>query len=138
QDLRRSLDYLGTREDIDRERLAYYGMSWGGNLGAIVPAVEGRFAASVLVAGGLMGVGRPEASDLTYVRRVRTPTLILNGRYDTVFPVETSSRPLLDLLGTPPEHKRLMLYETDHIPPRTEYITQTLAWLDRYLGPPRE
>lgn len=34
-----------------------------------------------------------------------------------------------------PENKRLILYETDHIPPRAEYIKETLAWLDKYLGP---
>jgi hypothetical protein len=42
---------------------------------------------------------------------------------------------MYDLLGTPDEHKRLMLYETDHIPPRVEFIKETLAWLDKYLGP---
>jgi formylglycine-generating enzyme required for sulfatase activity len=137
KDLRRSIDYLATRPDIDSERLAYYGMSWGGHLGPIMTAVEERFRTSVLVAGGLMGVGRPEASDLTYVTRVGLPTLILNGKYDVFFPPETSSQPLLDLLATPLEDKRLMLYETDHIPPRTEYIKETLAWLDQYLGPVR-
>ncbi len=135
KDLRRSIDYLESRPDIDGERLAYYGMSWGANLGAIIPAVEERFRASVLVAGGLAGRGRPEVSDVTYVSRVRTPTLILNGRYDGIFPLETSSQPMLDLLGTPAEDKRLILYETDHIPPRTEYIREILAWLDKYLGP---
>ncbi len=137
KDLRRSVDYLETRPDVDAGKLAYYGMSWGGHLGAIIPAVERRFAASVLLAAGLTGLGRPEVSDLNYVRHVRTPTLILNGRYDTIFPPETSSRPLLELLGTPPAHKRLVLYETDHIPPRTEYITEALAWLDAYLGSPK-
>ena len=28
KDLGRSIDYLGTREDIDNEKIAYYGMSW--------------------------------------------------------------------------------------------------------------
>ena len=135
KDLRRSIDYLETREDIDNERLAYYGMSWGANMGAIIPAVEERFGVSVLVGGGLLGLGRPEASDLTYVTRVRTPTLMLNGQYDVFFPPETSSQPMFDLLATPPEDKRLILYETDHIPPRNEYIKETLAWLDKYLGP---
>jgi hypothetical protein len=44
---------------------------------------------------------------------------------------------MFDLLGTPPEHKRHILYETDHIPPRIEYVKETLAWLDKYLGPVR-
>ncbi|MBT8398460.1 MAG: SUMF1/EgtB/PvdO family nonheme iron enzyme, partial [Gemmatimonadetes bacterium] len=135
KDLRRSLDYLETRSDIDAERMAYYGMSWGGNMGAVIPAVENRFQASVLVAGGLFGIGRPEASDFNYVTRVTTPTLILNGKYDVYFPPETSSRPMLELMATPPEDKRLILYETDHIPPRAEFMKETLAWLDKYLGP---
>jgi dienelactone hydrolase len=135
KDFRRSIDYLETREDVDAGRIAYYGMSWGGTMGAIIPAVEKRLRASVLVAGGLFGTGRPEASDVTYVTHVTTPTLMLNGKYDSQFPPETSARPMLDLLGTPDEDKRLILYDTDHIPPRTEYIKETLDWLDRYLGP---
>ena len=135
KDLRRSIDYLLTRQDIDSSKLAYMGMSWGGYMGSIVTAVEDRFGASILVAAGLVDIGRPEVSCLSYVSRVKTPTLILNGRYDVIFSPETSSRPLLDLLGTPTEHKRLILYETDHIPPRAEYIKEVLAWLDKYLGP---
>jgi eukaryotic-like serine/threonine-protein kinase len=135
KDLRRCLDYLETRPDIDARKIAYYGMSWGGGYGAIIPAVEDRFKASVLVAGALGGGGRAEVRDLNYVRRVRTPTLMLNGKYDTIQPLESRIKPMFDLLGAPAEHKVLKLYETDHIPPRNEYIKETLAWLDRYLGP---
>jgi len=137
KDVRRSIDYLETREDIDGGRLAYYGMSWGAYLASLVTAVENRFRASVLVAGGVDGTGRPEISDCNYVTRVRVPTLILNGRYDSYCPPETCSLTMRDLLGTPAEDKRLILYETDHIPPRTEYIKEILAWLDHYLGPVR-
>jgi formylglycine-generating enzyme required for sulfatase activity len=135
KDLRRSIDYLQIRPDIDSQKIAYLGMSWGAFMGSIIPAVEDRFRASVLIAGGLLGLARPEASDVSYVSRVRTPTLMLNGKYDVFFPPGTSSVPMFDLLGTPPENKRHILYETDHIPPRTEYIKETLDWLDKYLGP---
>jgi len=135
KDFLRCLDYLETRQDIDSKKLAYYGMSWGGELGAVIPAVEERLKASVVVGAGLGGLPRPEARQINYVTRVKTPTLILNGKYDTLAPYETSQKPMFDLLGTPPEHKRLKLYETDHIPPRNELIKETLAWLDRYLGP---
>jgi formylglycine-generating enzyme required for sulfatase activity/dienelactone hydrolase len=133
KDLRRCVDYLETRPDVDGERLAYYGMSWGGDLGAIIPAVEDRLEASVLVAGALSPAGRPEVYPLNYVTRVRTPTLMLNGRYDNTF--ETGIKPLFEFLGTPPKDKELKVYDTDHIPPRNEYIKETLAWLDTYLGP---
>jgi len=132
KDFKRCIDYLETRQDIDCQKLAYYGMSWGGLLGAIIPAVEERLKASVLLGGGFTGLGRPEANQINYVTRVKTPTLMLNGKYDTEV---QSSKSMFDLLGTPAAHKQLKLYETDHIPPTNEMIKETLAWLDRYLGP---
>ena len=56
KDFKRSIDYLETRQDIDADKIAYYGMSWGAKYGAIIPAVEERLGASVLVAGGLSGL----------------------------------------------------------------------------------
>src|SRR5262249_16139579 len=53
KDLRRSIDYLETRPDIDTSRVAYYGVSWGGYLGGLMPAVEPRFKAVVLLVAGL-------------------------------------------------------------------------------------
>ncbi|MBZ5600036.1 MAG: protein kinase [Acidobacteriia bacterium] len=135
KDFRRCIDYLETRQDIDSKRLAYYGMSWGGDLGAIIPAVEERLKASVLVGGSISGSQRPEVSAINYVTRVKIPTLMLNGKYDTLNPPETTIQPMYDRLGTSVPDKQLKFYETDHIPPRNEFIKETLAWLDRYLGP---
>jgi eukaryotic-like serine/threonine-protein kinase len=83
----------------------------------------------------LTGRGRPEGNQINYITRVRTPTLILGGRYDALFGDAIAS--MFDLLGTAAAHKQLKLYETDHVPPRTEMIAETLAWLDRYLRPVR-
>ena len=132
---RRSVDYLEARPDIDGRKIAFYGMSWGAALGPLVGAVEDRFKASVLTGGAMTGLGRPEIKDTNFVGRARVPTLMLNGRYDTINPVEITIKPMFDLLGTPASDKKLILYETDHIPPITEYIKETLAWLDKYLGP---
>jgi dienelactone hydrolase/predicted Ser/Thr protein kinase len=133
KDFRRCIDYLETRPDIDGTRLAYYGMSWGAELGAIIPAVEERLKASILLAGGLSGNPRPEADPINYVTRVKVPTLMLNGKYDTLEIPETSQKPMFDMLGTP--DKQRVLDETDHIPTTVVYIREILAWLDRYLGP---
>jgi dienelactone hydrolase len=133
KDFRRCVDYLETRQDIDSKKLAFYGMSWGGLLGAIIPAVEDRLKANIVLAGGLLGRGRPEANQINYVTRVKTPTLMLNGKYDAIFDRETSQKPMFDLLGA--ADKQWKLYDTDHGPPRTEFIRETLAWLDKYLGP---
>jgi dipeptidyl aminopeptidase/acylaminoacyl peptidase len=135
KDFKRSFDYLETRQDIDTHRIAYYGMSWGGILGAIIPAVEERLHTAIILGGGFTGLGRPEANQINYVTRVKMPFLMLHGKYDTIFPCEKVIKPMFDLLGTPETHKELKLYETDHIPPRTEFIKEILAWLDKYLGP---
>jgi len=135
KDFKRCIDYLETRPDIDSRKLAYFGFSWGGQMGAIIPAVENRLKASILAVGGMRETGRPEVSDLNYVTRVKIPTLMLNGRYDMSFPFETNVKPLFDLLGTPQQQKELKVYDTDHFIPRNEFIKETLNWLDRYLGP---
>jgi dienelactone hydrolase len=138
KDLARSIDYLETREDIDAGRIAYYGLSWGGGLGAIMPAVEPRIKANVLYVAGL-GFQRalPEADAINYVGRVKQPTLILNGELDFFFPAETSQRPMFELLGTPAADKKRLVYPGGHSVPRTEMIKESLDWLDRYLGPVR-
>jgi dipeptidyl aminopeptidase/acylaminoacyl peptidase len=139
KDFKRSLDYLETRADIDMDKLAYYGYSWGGIMGNIIPAVEDRLKASILFLGGIRQVYfRPEADPINYVTRVKVPTLMLNGEFDTAHPYETSVKPMFDLLGTQEEHKDLKMYETDHFIPRNELIKETLNWLDKYLGPVRK
>jgi dienelactone hydrolase/predicted Ser/Thr protein kinase len=137
KDFRRCIDYLETRQDIESDNLGYYGMSWGAWMGAYIPAVEDRLKASILVAGGIDLVNarpRPEVSETNYVPRVKIPTLMLNGRYDSFSSYDKSIKPMFDMLGTPAEHKVLKLYDTDHIPPRNEFVKEILAWLDKYLG----
>ncbi len=137
KDFRRSVDYLETRMDIDNSKLGYYGASWGGMMGAIVPAVEDRLKVNILVIPGLLGRALPEADELNYLPRVKIPTLMLNGIYDYRFPLENSIKPFYNLLGTPEKDKKLILYETDHYVPRNELIKEVLAWCDEYLGPVR-
>jgi hypothetical protein len=59
---------------------------------------------------------------------------MLNGRYDFIFPYESTVKPMFDLLGTQEKDKRLVLYETDHFVPKSEIIKETLSWLDKYFG----
>lgn len=136
KDFRRTLDYLETREDIDEDAMAYYGMSWGGLMGSIVPAVEPRVKTSVLLAAGL-----PNGSGFTnpyhYLPRIRTPTLMLVGRYDTLLGYEASALPFYEQLGASAADKAIRAYETDHLPPKRAFVTEILAWLDSRLGEPR-
>jgi dienelactone hydrolase len=138
KDFRRSVDYLATRADVDTSRLAYYGISWGGLFGGVIPAVEPRIRTSVLMVAGLaMQRGLPETEPINFLPRITIPVLMLNGRYDHYFPVETSQRPFFRLLGTPPDRKRQVIADGGHFVPRNQLIGESLDWLDRYLGPVR-
>ncbi len=135
KDLSRTIDYLETREDLDTARVAYLGLSWGGQLGGILPAVEKRIRAVVLYVAGLSFQRPfPEADAINYVPRVTQPTLMLNGELDFYFPKETSQRPMYEMLGTPDEHKRWMTFAGAHSVPRVEMVREVLAWLERYLA----
>ena len=136
KDLSRSIDYLESRDDIDADNLAYYGASWGGAMGGIMLAVETRFKASVLLIAGLeFRRSLPEVDPVNFLPRIKTPLLMLNGKYDFFFPYETSQLPFFTLLGTPKENKQIFVYEGGHSVPGTQIVKETLAWLDRYLGP---
>jgi eukaryotic-like serine/threonine-protein kinase len=137
KDLRRGIDYLETLPDIDTKRLAYYGVSWGGAMGGLMPAVEPRIKVNVLYVAGLdFERARPEVDPINFLPRVATPTLMLNGRYDFFFPIETSQVPMFRLLGTPADQKRHVVEEGSHFVPRTRLIQETLAWLDKYQPVP--
>ena len=51
-DLRRGVDLLYGRHDVDRHRIAYVGHSWDAHVGAILAGVETRISAYVLMASG--------------------------------------------------------------------------------------
>ncbi len=51
-DLRRGVDLLYGRHDVDRKRIAYVGHSWDAHVGAILAGVETRISAYVLMASG--------------------------------------------------------------------------------------
>jgi eukaryotic-like serine/threonine-protein kinase len=59
---------------------------------------------------------------------------MLNGKHDMFFPVETSQKPMFDLLGTPVKDKKIFVYESGHLVPRTDFVRETLVWYDQYLG----
>jgi dienelactone hydrolase len=135
RDLGRAIDYLETRSDIDRARLAFYGVSAGADAGVILTALEPRLKTSVLQGTGIGPKVAPEIDSLNYAPRVRIPTLMLNGRYDFETPFATSQRPLFDLLGSPAGHKQHTVFETGHALPIEDVARVILPWLDRYLGP---
>jgi formylglycine-generating enzyme required for sulfatase activity/dienelactone hydrolase len=137
QDLRRTIDYLETRPDIDTSRSALYGLSLGAQLGPVFLAIEPRLRVGVLLSGGFeTWTIPPETDPVNFAPRVTQPVLMVNGREDFDLPYETAQVPLFRMLGTKPPDKQHVVLEGGHLPPRPqEVFKEILDWLDRYLGP---
>jgi len=131
------LDYLATRNDVQADRIAWGGVSFGSSTMLPVLAMEPRFKAAVLQLAGLPYRDLlPEVDPVNFVSRIKIPVLMLEGRYDHLFPPEESQQPLLLLLGSPADQKRSVLFDAGHGPlPRGQVIHEVLSWLDKYLGP---
>jgi dienelactone hydrolase len=133
KDLGRSLDYLETRSEFDREKLAYQGISLGAVQGPRLMALEPRLKAGVLLWGGFGYLVAAEVSSLNFAPRCTVPTLMVNGRFDMIFPLETSQLPMYRLLGA--AEKDHFLVDSGHVAFNQEVIRKVLGWLDKYLGP---
>jgi dienelactone hydrolase len=135
KDFRRTIDYLESRSDIDRSKIAYFGGSLGASIAPIALALDRRVSLAILVGGGLTSFRQePEVEAIHYAPRVTQPVLLLCGRHDFFFPYETSQKPFFERLGTAPEHKRHVTVEASHAVPRSEYLREMLGWLDQYYG----
>ena len=133
-DLRRSLDYLETRPDIDRTRLAVFAPSAGSLHGLVLGAVETRYRALMFIGAGIPGTYRAinaTANPINFASHIRPPKLILQGRYDEDTPIRTATEPLFKLLVEP---KQLTIYDGGHVPSVEVVMSATRAWLEQNLG----
>jgi dienelactone hydrolase len=137
KDVARSVDYLESRPDIARQKIGLFGFSWGAEVAPLVLAVEPRLSLGLACLGAFnLQASLPEADPVNFAPRVKTPVLMLNGRYDVFGPTAISQEPMFKLLGTAPEHKRRVVYETGHSIPRNEMIKEAINWMEKYWGPP--
>jgi serine/threonine protein kinase/formylglycine-generating enzyme required for sulfatase activity len=139
KDFQRSLDYLESRKEIDATKIAYQGNSWGTYQGLPLLAIDPRPKAAVFVNACLTTekVPMPELDGVNYAPLVKIPILLIGGGADASNPVEINQRPLFQFLGTPEHHKKHVIAENaGHYNLPWDVVTrETLAWLDKYLGP---
>ena len=138
KDAARSLDYLDTRPDIDKGRMAYLGVSMGSADGVVIATLlQDRLRTAIFLDGGYFLVpASPGFDQADFAPRMKKPVLMVNGRYDYTFPVETAQDPLFRALGTAASDKRHVILETPHdvTEDRPVLVREVLDWLDRYLG----
>jgi dienelactone hydrolase len=154
-DLRRAVDLLQARDDVDPDRIGYLGVSYGGAMGGLLAGVERRIAAFVLRvgdgglvehfgsrkdSGGSLPPLSPERRErwltamrpiepLKYVRRATAPLLFQSGRLDDVVPPADARR----YQAAAPESKEVRWYDAGHfLPPEAD--CDAVAWLARHIG----
>jgi dienelactone hydrolase len=156
-DLRRAVDLLMARPDVDPERIAYLGVSYGGGMGGLLAGIENRLQAYVLIVGdgGLVThVTSPE--DLTlpvneffeeygpwidhmwsiepihYVSNASpTPLLFQNAVRDQHVNVEDA----ILYQDTASEPKHVIWYDSEHWPLPDEVVRDNANWLQQFIGP---
>jgi len=155
-DLRRAVDLLLARPDVDSQRLAYVGFSYGGAMGGLLAGVEDRLQAYVLVVGdgGLVthSTGLDDVSDSLYALRQdkreawwdamwpiepihfvghAAPAALLfqSGRLDRAVPLPDAVR--YQLAGSEP--KDIMWYDAGHSLGNEAWRDQAY-WLEEHIG----
>jgi formylglycine-generating enzyme required for sulfatase activity/dienelactone hydrolase len=137
----RVIDYLESDNEFDGSKVALMALSYGATVAPFILATEPRIGAAVIYSAGIAPpipiFANPQNDPNVFWARVHQPTVLVNGRYDPIRPHEFVLGPLLDLLATPPDSKRIILYDSAHWPlPRYLMMRDSLDWLDLYLGPP--
>jgi dienelactone hydrolase len=133
-DLKRGIDYLLTRPEVDPERIAIFGGSLGGWIGSIMAAADSRVKAAVLsvpateFAAEQTPAGRVVNSS-NFFPRIACSLLVIIARRDVPKRNERA-RALFELA---PGHKKLIEYDEEHFLPPEKYNRDILDWLDQNL-----
>lgn len=159
-DLRRAIDFLQSRQEIDGKRIGYIGLSMGGILGGILAGVDERVQAPILVvAGGDWGYLFSNSQHPTAVQlREKNPELFKDPRKinEIVGPIDPvnwvariSPRPLLMINGkddqivpkecterlfaAAKEPKEIVWLDGGHMPQPDAVLRKVDEWLTKHL-----
>jgi len=146
-DLRRAVDVLQSRSQVDPTRLGFLGFSAGARSGAILSGVDPRIGSFVLISGGADPVsayvkGAPpalrkqivpllqEVDPLRWIHQARPDTIFFeDGKRDQIVP----RRALVALIRAAPKPQRVRWFAGGHSPNGTEQA-EALAWLGERLS----
>ena len=155
KDLQRAVDVLRAHPNVDDERIAYHGTSYGGAMGALFVGVERRIKAAALVVpdGGLVShFTGPEDLEfmaslscatrnawlraMTPIEPIRfiphaTPTALLlqNGQSDSLVPAADAQA----LHAATPEPRTIRWYDAGHGLSQPAFFDR-LDWLHEQIG----
>jgi uncharacterized protein len=144
-DLRRAVDFLGTRPEIAKDRIGYFGISLGGIIGTVFCGVDERVKVPViaLAGGGLHLAFKLKAfseetkiyfsiiDPINFVEKISPrPLLMLNASNDEVVPPITSKL-MYKKAGEP---KEIIWYPTKHREvPQDKVYPEAIRWFKKHL-----
>jgi dienelactone hydrolase len=154
KELQRAVDVLRSHPDVDHDRIAYVGFSWGGATGALFVGIERRLTTAALVVGHGGQVSHatgPEGfkhiSGLSCARRVawiramapvepirfvghaNAPLLLQNGTSDNLIPRPDAA----ELHAAAPQPKEVRWYDAGHNLDQ-QAVADRLRWLHEKIG----
>jgi dienelactone hydrolase len=154
KDLQRAVDVLRARPDVDGDRIAYVGFSWGGATGALFVGIERRLKTAALVVGhggqvshatGPYGfkhiAGLPCARRVAWIRAMapiepirfvghaNVPLLLQNGMLDSLIPNPDAA----ELHAAAPQSKEVRWYSAGH-GLNQQAVADRLRWLRDRIG----
>lgn len=144
-DLRRAVDFIESRQELDPERIGYFGISLGGIIGTVFCGVEKRIKVPVIVlAGGQLDLLFKEkmpsevAKDfvsfidpMNFVKQISPrPLLMINAKNDEVVPPEMSKL----LFERAKKPKEIIWYDAKHRDaPLDKIYGDGLQWFNTHL-----
>lgn len=127
-DLRRAVDLLQSRPDVDPKRIGFMGLSFGAMQGALLSGADSRVKAFDLQSGRGRTFG-PGLNDLAWIRRSHAAFLFQLGLHDRIVP----RAELVALARAAPEPKEIRWYDAGH-PLDLRANHDQLRWLAHELG----
>jgi uncharacterized protein len=142
KEVRRAVDYLQARDDVDGDQIGYVGWSAGARMGAVTAGVEHRIKAYDLISGGAVPVSEyvslapadlrvelrtvlEEADPLHFVGHAKPSELLFqDGRQDEIVPQAA----LKDLADAGSEPKEVRWYDAGHAP-NAKMWADSRSWL---------
>lgn len=147
KEVRRAVDFLQSRDDVDGDEIGYVGWSQGARMGALTSGVEHRIKAFDLIAGGAAPVSEyvkyaptdiqdelrtllERTDPLHFVAQAEPSELLFqDGRQDKVVPEAA----LKELAQAGSEPKEVRWYEAGHVP-TSKMWADSRSWLSDRLG----
>ncbi len=140
--IRRAVDLLSSRKDVNVEKLGYVGHSWGATLGGILAGVEKRLKVLILMAGyPAISNKRPFPFDGANLERLDAVHFIANAAPASLLfqfaknDVLVTKEEAIQFYEESSEPKQIKWYQTDHYFNEEKSQKYRIEWITKELKP---